>query len=223
MDGGLLGLVSDYVSNYGYLAVFALVFLQELGVPNPVPNELVLIFAGALTSIGGLSFWLTFLTAVSADIIGTTILFSAFYFFEHYIMEKISKWLPLNKKLEKIKATILKRGRWGIFLGRLMPYLRGYVSAAAGVLNLPYRVFLPMVIISAVLWSGGYVVLGHFLGTQWETVAEVVEQYKWSFVAVVVSILALWFYWRSRQRRKNVVKLENEKSDIGGNNNFPKV
>ena len=150
MDGGLLGLVSDYVSNYGYLAVFALVFLQELGVPNPVPNELVLIFAGALTSIGGLSFWLTFLTAVSADIIGTTILFSAFYFFEHYIMEKISKWLPLNKKLEKIKATILKRGRWGIFLGRLMPYLRGYVSAAAGVLNLPYRVFLPMVIISII-------------------------------------------------------------------------
>ncbi len=211
-----------FVGDYGYWAVFILVFLQELGIPNPVPNELILIFAGALTSIGGLNFWLVFLIAVSADIIGTTILFSVFYFFEHYIMEKISKWLPLNKKLEKIKVTILKRGRWGIFLGRLMPYLRGYVSIAAGVLNLPYRVFLPMVAVSAMLWTGGYVVLGHFLGNQWETVAKVVEQYKWSFLAVVISIVALWLYWRSRKRQKNVVKLENEKSDIGGNNNLPK-
>lgn len=51
MDSGLLGFVQDY----SYLAVFVLVFLQEIGIQNSVPNELILIFAGALTSIGGLS------------------------------------------------------------------------------------------------------------------------------------------------------------------------
>ena len=28
-----------YITRYGYLAIFLLVFLQELGVPNPVTNE----------------------------------------------------------------------------------------------------------------------------------------------------------------------------------------
>lgn len=197
MDSGLLSFVSDY----GYLAVFLLVFLQEIGVPNPVPNELVLLFAGALTTMGGLSIWLMFLTAVAADVIGTTLLFTIFYFFEHHVMERIRKWISINERLEKIKIRLIKHDRWGIFLGRLMPYVRGYVSVAAGILNIPYRVFVPLVALSAVLWSGGYVVLGHFLGKQWETVAGVIEQYKWSFFVVLVSIVVLWFYLR--HRRKN--------------------
>lgn len=195
IEGGLLGFVNDY----GYWAVFILVFFQELGIPNPVPNELVLMFAGALTSIGGLNFWLTFLIAVFADFIGTTILFTVFYFFEHYIMEHISKWKGVNEKLERIKESLLKRGKWGIFVGRLMPYLRGYVSVAAGILNIPYRVFMPMVIVSATLWSGGYVVLGHFLGNQWEKVAQIIEQYKWSFLIVIISAIAFWIYWRRKK------------------------
>ncbi|MCX6740828.1 MAG: hypothetical protein NTY61_00295 [Candidatus Parcubacteria bacterium] len=37
-----------FITHYGYLAIFFLVFLQEIGVPNPVPNELVLLFSGYL-------------------------------------------------------------------------------------------------------------------------------------------------------------------------------
>ena len=197
MEGGLLGFVSDY----GYLAVFLLVFAQEIGVPNPVPNELVLLFAGALTVIGGLNFWLTFLTAVAADVLGTTILFSVFYFFEHYIMEKISKWKGINEKLNRIKESILRRGQWGIFLGRMMPYIRGYVSVAAGILNIPYKTFLPMAVLPAIIWTGGYVTLGHFLGTKWERVAEFIHAYQWIlFVAIVVGV-GVYFYWRRRKKQ----------------------
>ena len=91
----LLSIVNDY----GYLAVFALVFLQELGVPNPVPNELVLLFAGALTTIGELNYWLMMLIVVIADVAGTSLLYFAFYFFEKSIMELLPKWLPINEQL----------------------------------------------------------------------------------------------------------------------------
>ena len=64
-----------YITRYGYLAVFLLVLLQELGMPNPVTNELVLLFSGYLAFSGVLNLWLVFLTAVSADCIGTTILY----------------------------------------------------------------------------------------------------------------------------------------------------
>jgi membrane protein DedA with SNARE-associated domain len=199
MDSGLLSFVSDY----GYVAVFLLVFLQEMGIPNPVPNELILLFAGALTSIGGLSVWMMFLVAVAADVIGTTLLFTVFYFFEHYIMERIKKWEKINQKLETIKAKLIKHDKFGIFLGRLMPYVRGYVSVAAGILNMPYRVFVPIVALSAAIWSGGYVVLGHFLGRQWEVVAGVIEQYKWSFFVVLASILIVWVYLRHRKNKNS--------------------
>lgn len=193
----------SFVNEYGYAAVFILVFLQEIGVPNPVPNELVLLFAGALTVTGSLSFWLTLLTAVAADVIGTTILFTVFYFFEHYIMEKISRWKGVNEKLDKIKESILRRGMWGIFLGRMMPYIRGYVSIAAGILNIPYKTFLPAVIVPAIIWTGGYVTLGHFLGRKWETVAGFIHQYQWIFLAAVIA--AVFIYFQLRKRKKNMV------------------
>ena len=214
---GLLGFVSDY----GYLAVFLLVFLQEIGVPNPVPNELILLFAGALTSIGGLSVWLMLLTAVAADIIGTTLLFSIFYFFEHKIMERLAKWKALNKKLDKIKEKILRHDRWAIFLGRMMPYVRGYVSVAAGILNMPYRVFIPMVAFSAALWSGGYVVLGHFLGRQWEEVAGFIGRYQWVLLVAVVLIITGWFWLRHRKNGKNKLELVDAQSNLGRDNHFP--
>lgn len=68
-----------------------------------------------------------FFVAVAADVIGTTLLFTVFYFFEHYIMERLKKWEKVNQKLETIKAKLVKHDKFGIFLGRLMPYVRGYV------------------------------------------------------------------------------------------------
>jgi len=44
--------LSAYILKYGYIAIFSLVFLQEIGVPNPVPNEVVLLFSGYLSSVG---------------------------------------------------------------------------------------------------------------------------------------------------------------------------
>ena len=196
-----------FVNEYGYWAIFSLVFLQEIGAPNPVPNELILIFAGALTVIGSLNFWLTFLVAVSADVIGTTLLFSAFYFFEHFIMERLPKWLAINQKLDRIKAGLLKRGRWGIFVGRLLPYLRAYASVAAGVLNIPYRVFLPMVIFPAILWTGGYVTLGHFLGKNWQTVGNFIYQYQWILLALGVLVIGVFLLSKSKKNSKSSSEL----------------
>ncbi|MDO8467039.1 MAG: DedA family protein [bacterium] len=197
-----------FVTEYGYLAVFLLVFIQELGIPT-VPNELILIFAGALTTIGELDFWAMFWITVAADVIGTSILYFIFYFFEKKIMERIPKWLPINHYLDKIKAKIEKHDKWAIFIGRMLPYGRGYVSAAAGILNISYRTFLPMVVLSAIIWTGGYVTLGHFLGYQWKHVADFVAGYQWVVVVAFLIVVIGWVYWSHRKKKAADVKLNN--------------
>jgi membrane protein DedA with SNARE-associated domain len=165
--------LASFIAEYGYLAIFLLVFLQEIGVPNPVPNELVLLFCGYLTSQGILQFPLVLLTAISADFIGTSLLYSVFYLSGSYILDHKPRWLPISReKVQKIADKISKRGRWGIYLGRLIPYLRGYVSVAAGLLEIKPRIFLTAVIVSAATWSGGYVIAGNILGPYWNSVAE---------------------------------------------------
>jgi membrane protein DedA with SNARE-associated domain len=164
--------LAHYIAKYGYQAIFLLVLLQELGVPNPVTNEFVLLFSGYLAFSGVLNLWLVLLMAVSADCIGTTILYAVFYRFGEYITEHRPRWFPVSPThIGRIANRISKRQRWGIYVGRLIPFLRGYSSVAAGILLIGPRVFIPAVIVSAITWSGGYVIAGKLLGPYWKQVA----------------------------------------------------
>lgn len=206
--GGFLG----FITEHGYAAVFLLVLIQELGIPT-IPNELVLIFAGALTTIGKLDYLTMFATSVAADVIGTSILFFVFYFFEKKIMERLPKWIPINEYLDKVKALIEKYHKWAIMIGRMMPYGRGYVSAAAGILNISYKTFLPMVFASAIIWTGGYVTLGHFLGYQWQKVADFIAGYQWVLLVALALVVVVWIYIH-RRRKKRKAEMELEKLSV---------
>jgi membrane protein DedA with SNARE-associated domain len=77
-----------------------------------------------------------------------------------------------SKKIDSLIDFLSHKGRWGIYVGRLLPILRGYASVAAGLLRLPPREFIPAVLLSALTWSGGYVILGWILGPKWEIVSD---------------------------------------------------
>jgi membrane protein DedA with SNARE-associated domain len=186
----------NFISQYGYLAIFILVFLQEIGVPNPVPNELVLLFSGYLAYTGTLSFPIVFASAVLGDFLGTTLLYTVFYYFGKKILEKKPRWIPIDtKKIERLGKIITEKDRWGIFIGRLIPYIRGYASVAAGILQLRPRIFLSMVAISAIIWSGGYVLIGYLSHNYWNIVLQKFAGTS-TLIYIVLAIVFVWFFGR---------------------------
>jgi membrane protein DedA with SNARE-associated domain len=185
--------LTHYIAEYGYLAIFLFVFLQELGVPNPVTNEFVLLYSGYLAFTGVLNLWFVLLAAISADCIGTTILYAVFYSFGGFLMDHRPRWFPASTEdIKRMEDSLSGQGRWGIYVGRLIPFLRGYVSVAAGMLAIRPGVFLPAVIISAITWSGGYVVAGRLVGPYWKEVAGkmgTVEQFVLLAALIVIAAL----------------------------------
>jgi membrane protein DedA with SNARE-associated domain len=193
--------LTHYIAEFGYAAIFLCVFLQELGVPNPVTNEFVLLFSGYLAYTGVLNFWLVFLTAVSADCAGTALLYAVFYRFGEAILRRRPRWFPVGPaELERVASRISERQRWSIYVARLVPFLRGYASVAAGVLPIRPRVFLPAVALSAITWSGGYVAAGRLLGPYWEQAASRVGRME-AAVFVAVLLIAVTLILRAWVRR----------------------
>src|SRR5665811_2130434 len=118
-----------YVTRYGYLAIFVLVFLQEIGMPNPFPNEILLMFSGYLSFKGLLYLPSVILTVVLADFIGTNILYFIFYSAGPFIMQKKPKWIPLSDKMiSRLSDRISKGGKLSIYIFRVTPFTRGYTS-----------------------------------------------------------------------------------------------
>ncbi len=161
----------EYITAYGYPTVFAFIFLQEMGIPSPVPTELVLMFSGYLASIGRLDTAKLITLVVIADCLGTIALYAIFYRFGPAILKRAPKWLAVSR-IEALEKRLEGKGQWKVYIGRLIPYVRGYTSVAAGVMRLPPKIYLPAVALSALIWSGGYVTIGRLAGSRWEKVAE---------------------------------------------------
>jgi membrane protein DedA with SNARE-associated domain len=204
-----------YITKYGYLAIFILVFLQETGMPNPFPNELLLIFSGYLSFRGILFLPFVVLTAICADLIGTGILYFLFYSTGTLIIQKKPKWLPISSKMiEQLSIKISKGGMLGIFIFRLTPFTRGYASVITGLLQVKPRVFLPVALLSAVTWATGYVLIGHLIGPSWNYFIESIGSFKYIMLALLALILGmvLLIYYNSKR--------ENPKAETGIKNSL---
>ncbi len=180
------------LNKYGYFAIFLLIFLQETGVPNPIPNELVLLFSGYLTFTGILYLPWVILTATLADFIGTNILYFVFYFFGTYILQHKPRWLPVSQvTIHKLTRSISGGNIWMVCIGRLTPFIRGYTSVVCGLIHLRPKKFLPIALISAITWSAVYVSIGKLLGPYWNYVAENISHIKLFLLIILLSILII--------------------------------
>jgi membrane protein DedA with SNARE-associated domain len=199
--------VSDFITYYGYLAIFFLVFIQEMGIPNPVPNELVLMFSGYLAYKGILYLPFVIFVSVSADIIGTGILYTLFYFLGNCILKHKPRWFPISEKsINKYTSQISQGGKWTIYVCRVTPFVRGYTSIIAGLLQIKAGIFLPIALISAITWSAICVITGYFLGPYWSYAGEKLGNAKLIILlaGLIFLILIFYRYFKKRSDRKDV-------------------
>jgi len=184
-----------HISQYGYLAIFVLIFLQEVGVPNPIPNELVLLFSGYLSFTGTLNPTLVILCAIAGDLLGSTILFVAFYFFGKFILNRKPQWIPLpRKRLERVYKKIRASGQSGIFIGRLTPFIKGYVSVLSGFMRIAPAKYAITLLLTSSIWALAYVSCGYLAGPYWELItrnSHTIQYFVLSIAAAVIAIVLI--------------------------------
>src|SRR5215813_13197965 len=195
-------ILSAYILKYGYIAIFSLVFLQEIGLPNPLPNEVVLLFSGYLSSIGQLDFITVLITVIAADALGSSLLYMTFYYCGQRVLQKWPHVIPTSK-LAYLTARVSHKDRWSIYVGRHIPFLRGYTAVAAGLLKIPPRIFLPAVLLSALTWSGGYVIAGKLLGHEYVHVVSKLAVGKIFSVLLILMTIIIFLCTRMYHYLKN--------------------
>ena len=200
-SSGLLGLVATY----GYLALFLVLFLEELGVPLPLPGDLTLLFAGYLVGMGMLRFDLATIAVVLAAVSGA----SALYFLTRRKgrpwLARYGRYLHLDeRRLAWIEARFRRFGPWAVLVARVTPGLRIYTSILAGLAGVSYARFLAALGPAALLWAMLFIFVGSMVGEQWETVARLLEHHAARVGIAALLLVALGFIlwrWRSRTHR----------------------
>lgn len=200
--------LEQFLGAYGYIAILVLMFVEEAGLPMPLPNEVALMYVGYLAYQGRLDANIAALVATTGAAGGSGLLYTLARRGGRPLIHKYGRFIHLNEaKLDKAEAWVKRHGMISVPVARLTPGLRIYTTVIAGVLRVPFKVVLAAVIGASLVWSFFWVHLGLALGDNWQAGAQAFERMgRWGLgviVAIVVfGLFVRWVYVRRRQSRQ---------------------
>jgi len=177
---------------YKYPTLFALIFIEELGVPLPLPGDVVVAYAGSQVHRTPLDALAIIGTVALAVTLGSSLLYLVARHYGSAVLTRFGPFLHLNPaRVTRMEQWFAKRGAAAIVLGRLIPGLRIPTTIMAGVSRVSYRTFVPGTIVAAVIWSALYYYAGAALHRAWTPAMVWAREEPEQVVSVAVLIVVL--------------------------------
>jgi len=117
-------------------------------------------------------------------------------------LERFGKYILISRHdLEQADRWFTKRGNWSVFISRLLPVVRTFISLPAGIARMKFIPFLVYTFIGSFIWSTGLAYGGYKLGEHWEQLRDIMRPFDPLVIAIVVVLMALYIYRHTRHAK----------------------
>src|SRR5436309_2897766 len=148
MEEGFMSGFEVFLVQYGLIAVVALMLIKSVGVPIPIPADVIVLAAAAQAAMGQLVLWQVFVAILLAVVLGSLFQFWLARGPGRKLLYRFGRYIGLTaKRLDAASAKVKKGGIVGISLAILVPGVRGAAIVGGGLADLPWRTFVPGLII----------------------------------------------------------------------------
>jgi len=209
--------ITSAIGDYGLYAVFLLMFVDAV---LPAASEVVMVYAGAVAAgafagqdvvfLGrtideGLPAYVAMaLAGTIGYTIGSIVGWAIGLYGGRPYVERHGRWLHLNmEKLDRAERWFERWEDLAVFLGRLTPVVRSFVSIPAGVLEVPFVRYTLLTLAGSAIWCFFFAGAGYAVGDNWEDFHHAFRYVEY-LVAAGIAAIAVWLvvrYVRRRRRR----------------------
>jgi membrane protein DedA with SNARE-associated domain len=200
--GRLTSQLITWVSQNGVYAVFALMAVDTL---LPFGGELVMLYAGVLASgaiagadvtilgvhpaTGRESYLVLAVAGTLGSLVGALVGWAIGVRGGRPLIERHGNRMHLGpRQFARAEEWFERYGGRAVFLGRLTPLVRSFISIPAGVLGVRLGIYLVLTLLASAIWCFGFAGAGWAAGGTWESVN---HGYRYVEYAAVVAVLAL--------------------------------
>jgi len=196
--------ITAFIWSTWYISVFVLMTMESM--IFPVPSEAVMPFAGFLVADWKFNLIITILVSILWSVAWSLISYYMWYFGWHRFINKYGKYFLLDhEELEYTESLFKKKGQIIVFIWRMIPVVRHFISIPAWIWKMDMKKFLLFTIIWAWIWNSFLVLVWFYLEKNWDTVmkySEIIDV----FVLIILVALIWMFIYRLIKKKKRITK-----------------
>jgi membrane protein DedA with SNARE-associated domain len=195
----LTAALSQFVATYGLLAVFVLMVGESCGFP--FPSEVIMPTAGLLAATGHLNLYAAILAGALANLVGSLIAYGLAARFGEPLLLGPGRYIGIRRHhLELADGWFRRWGLWAVFIGRVLPVIRTYISFPAGLARIDLARFSILTFVGALPWCAFLALIGYVLGRSYDRISRPIETAAVALAALVALVVIVW-YLRGREPR----------------------
>src|SRR3989338_8372577 len=162
----LAAVVIATIGFLGYGGIFLLMALESCGVP--MPSEVIMPFSGFLVFKGEMNFWAVVFLGTAGNLAGSLLAYEIGRRGGRPLIEKYGKYILISHHdLNLADKLFVKYGQAVVFVGRLLPVVRTYISFPAGIAKMDLKKFALYTSLGALPWCILFTWLGVKMGANW--------------------------------------------------------
>jgi membrane protein DedA with SNARE-associated domain len=193
--------IPHFLSHYGYLGIFLLLMVGIAGLP--IPDEVVLMFAGYLIFKGYFHLLPTAATAILGTYCGITVSYSLGRGAGFLLLDRYGHLLRVPpERLARVQAWFHQMGKWAIFFGYFVMGVRHLTAVTAGASRVRFRVFALFAYSGGFFWALSYIFLGYVLGEELPKLSPELRQVFLIGSGLMILAVAAFFIFRHFFRGK---------------------
>ncbi len=199
--------MQQFISNYGYLAVFILMLAESACIP--VPSELTMLFAGALSAgaVAGahLNLGLAIAAGVAGNVAGSYLAWGIGIYGGRAAWHRWGRYILLrDDDIDRGERWFDRHGTKAVFFGRLLPVVRTFISLPAGLARMPAGRFGIYTVLGCIPWTAALACTGYLVGRNWGNVVGALHGPSYALAALcgllVIFAIVMLLHRRRRER-----------------------
>ncbi|MGB9371984.1 MAG: DedA family protein [Halobacteriota archaeon] len=193
----LSNFVISVIEQFGYAGVFVAMGLESACIP--LPSEVIMPFAGFVV-------WKGELTLIGVALVGTAgclavslVAYSVGAYGGLPLLERYGKYVLIRKsELDRAHTWFERFGEIAVFVSRVLPIVRTFISLPAGVVRMDVKKFSLYTVLGSLPWCFGLAYVGVLLGPHWSDLEALFRYLDIVVIAGIIGLVGYLIYHRKR-------------------------
>lgn len=192
--------VVEILGRWGYWGIAIGMALESACIP--LPSEIVLPFGGFLAAAGRISFGEALMAGQMGGLVGSVVAYGIGRYGGRALLERYGRFLLISpREIALADRWFHEKGEMTVFLARLLPGIRTFISLPAGIAGMGFGRFLFYSFMGMLPWSLLFTWAGYRLGQNWVQVRAMLHRFDLVIIGVLAAAVVAFVWYRLKEMR----------------------